>query len=38
MSNKSFAISVWKKLKAKGKLIFKNNKRKHITHVSRKLI
>lgn len=38
MSNKSFASSVWKKLKAKGKLIFKNKTKKHITHVSRKLM
>ena len=37
MSNKRFAISVWKKLKAKGKLIFKNNKKKHLTHVSSRL-
>ena len=34
MSNKNFASSVWKKFNAKGKLIFKNNTKKFITHVS----
>jgi nucleoside-diphosphate-sugar epimerase len=34
MSNKSFAISIWKKFNAKGKLIFKKNKKTFITHVS----
>lgn len=37
MSNKKFAIYIWKKFKAKGKIKFKKNYPRYISHVSNKI-